>query len=257
MKFPVSLQVGTWSVPLHLIFEVLAFFIAFRYYLFLRKTQGDIISAENRSWIVIAATFGALTGSRLIGGLEHPELLNGTAEHIFFHFYQNKTVLGGFLGGLLGVELVKKLMGEKNASGDLFAFPMIAGLIIGRLGCFCNGIYEDTYGIPTTLFTGMDLGDGILRHPVTLYEILFLVLLWVLLCWLKKLQLFNHGALFKIFLFSYCLFRFLCDYIKPHYGVIFGLSTIQLTSLGGMLWYYRYLIHPGKLFIKVNYYHAS
>lgn len=257
MKFPVSLPIGTWSVPLHLIFEVLAFFIAFRYYLFLRKTKGDIISAENRSWIVIAATFGALAGSRLIGGLEHPELLKGTAAAIFFHFYQNKTVLGGFLGGLLGVELVKKIMGETKASGDLFVSPMIAGLIIGRLGCFCNGVFEDTYGIPTSLFTGLDLGDGILRHPVTLYENLFLVLLWVLLTRLKKLHLFDNGALFKLFLFSYCLFRFLCDFIKPHYIVIFGLSTIQLTSIGGMFWYCRYLIHPGKLLIKANDYYAS
>jgi phosphatidylglycerol---prolipoprotein diacylglyceryl transferase len=167
---------------------------------------------------------------------------------VLLYFYFNKTVLGGFLGGLFGVELVKKIIGEKNASGDLFTYPMILGLIIGRIGCFSMGVYEETYGITTSFFTAMNLGDGQLRHPVILYEITYLLLLWMLLIQLNKQSSFANGAKFKIFMMSYCLFRFCCDFIKPHYTLPVGFSTIQVTALIGLLWYSPYLINPRKLF---------
>ena len=58
--------------------------------------------------------------------------------------------------------------------------------LIGRIGCFTAGLTEETYGIKTTFFTGIDFGDGIRRHPVTLYEIAFLALLWLLLVNIEK-----------------------------------------------------------------------
>lgn len=172
-------------MSLHAIMEIASFFIGFRYFLYLRKKQGDVIESTNRTWILIAAIFGALIGSRLIGSLERPyELL--MTKNIWEYIYSNKTVLGGFLGGLFGVELVKKILKEKHSSGDLFTYPMILALIIGRIGCFSMGIYEETYGTSTTLFTGMNLGDGIMRHPVSLYEIFFLILLWIMLIQIEK-----------------------------------------------------------------------
>ena len=58
--------------------------------------------------------------------------------------------MGGLFGGLLGVELVKKMIGEKQSSGDLFTLPIILGIIIGRLGCFLTGIKEFTFGKETS-----------------------------------------------------------------------------------------------------------
>ncbi|WP_235921057.1 prolipoprotein diacylglyceryl transferase family protein [Foetidibacter luteolus] len=246
MHFPVEITVGSVKILLHSIAEPLAFFIGFRYFLYLRKKQGDAINSQNRLWVLIGAVFGAVLGSRLIGGLENvPQMM--AAKNKLFYFYQNKTVLGGFLGGLLGVELAKKLIGEKTSSGDLFAYPMILALIIGRIGCFSMGIYEETYGLPTSLPWGMHLGDNQPRHPVCLYETLYLLLLWAALVQLEKRYILQNGARFKLFLISYCMFRFLLDFIKPHYSFGIGLSTIQLTALAGLVYYYRYIIHPGLL----------
>jgi phosphatidylglycerol---prolipoprotein diacylglyceryl transferase len=44
------------------------------------------------------------------------------------------------------------------------------------------------------------------------------------------------------------LFRLLLDFIKPHYNVLAGLSTIQLTAIAGLLYYLPYLVKPRKLF---------
>jgi phosphatidylglycerol---prolipoprotein diacylglyceryl transferase len=246
LNFPVVIELGSKKILLHAVLEVLAYFIAFRYFLWLRKKQGDVIPQSGRIWIIIAAIFGSLIGSRIIGGLEDP-LQIAKADNVLLYFYFNKTVLGGFLGGLFAVELVKKIIGEKNASGDLFTYPMILGLMIGRMGCFSMGVYEETYGVATTFFTGMNLGDGQLRHPVTLYEIMYLLLLWMLLVQLNKQFSLANGAKFKIFMMSYCLFRFLCDFIKPHYTLSIGLSTIQVAALMGMIWYLPYLFKPKKL----------
>ncbi len=214
--------------------------------MWLRKREGDVIESNNRLWIFIGAVLGAFIGSRLIGGLENPPQAR-LSTNLLFYFYQNKTVLGGFLGGLLGVELIKKRIGETRASGDLFVYPMILALIIGRIGCFSMGIYEETYGLPTILPWGMHLGDSQLRHPVCLYEILFLILLWISLAQLDKKYVLQNGARFKLFMIAYCGFRFLLDFIKPHYTFSIGLSTIQITALLGLLYYYHYIIQPGRL----------
>lgn len=246
MHFPISITAGSVTIPLHPVFETLAFFAGFRYFLFLRKKQGDSIPYSNRIWILIGAIFGALIGSRLAGGLENPIAMLHSSNKLLY-FYSNKTVLGGFLGGVWGVEIIKYFIHEKRSSGDLFVFPMILALIIGRVACFSMGIYEETYGNITSLPTGMDLGDGSLRHPVTLYEIVFLILLWVSLKIISKKIKLAEGGLFKLFMISYIIFRFLLDFIKPHYTFNIGLSTIQVTCLAGLIYYYPYILQPKKL----------
>ncbi|MFZ1451904.1 MAG: prolipoprotein diacylglyceryl transferase family protein [Ferruginibacter sp.] len=249
MHFPITVEIGSIKILLHALLEPLGMFIGFRYFLYLRKGKGDQIESSQRLWIIIGAIFGALIGSRLVGGLENPAELVKAANPLIY-FYTNKTVIGGFLGGLFGVELVKKIIGEKHSSGDLFTYPMILALIIGRIGCFGMGVYEETYGIQTTFFTGMNLGDDLLRHPVTLYEIVFLLMLWIGLIQLEKRYTLVAGGRFKVFMIAYIFFRFALDFIKPHYTFSFGLSTIQLVCLGGLIYYAIYIFKPRKLIVS-------
>jgi phosphatidylglycerol---prolipoprotein diacylglyceryl transferase len=246
MDFPIQLQIGSSSMPLHVLLETAGIFIGFRFFLHLRRKRNDVIDQPNRVWIIIGAIFGALLGARLLGALENPQAWVAS-ENPFLFFYQNKTVVGGFLGGLAGVELIKKYIGEKKASGDLFVFPMILALIIGRIGCFSMGVYEECYGLPTSLPWGMNLGDGSSRHPVTLYEIVFLAMLWIGLQRMQNTMVLENGALFKIFMISYLLFRFALDFIKPHYTLPVGLSTIQVACLLGLLYYLPFILQPKKL----------
>ena len=158
-------------------------------------------------------------------------------------------MLGGFLGGLWGVEIIKKIIKETHSSGDLFTYPMILALIIGRIGCFSMGIYEETYGTVTNFFLGMSLGDGRLRHPVTLYEIVFLIFLWIGLMQLGKKYQLVEGLRFKFFMIAYIAFRFLLDFVKPHYTFSVGLSTIQITCLVGLLYYLVVWLQHKELFL--------
>ncbi len=246
MQFPVTFHIGSQPVLLHAVLETAGYFIGFRYFLYLRHRQGDTIPTSRRIPIIIATIFGALAGSRLIGGLEDIPGLMATGNKALW-FYANKTVLGGMLGGLIAVELTKKALHEKHSSGDLITYPFILALIVGRIGCFSMGVYEQTYGTPTRLPWGINLGDGIVRHPVCLYEIVFLALLWLSLQSLEKRYLLADGARFKLLMIAYLFFRLLLDVIKPHVDVVVGLSTIQMAALLGLVYYRNDIISPRKL----------
>ncbi|QCX01921.1 prolipoprotein diacylglyceryl transferase [Aggregatimonas sangjinii] len=227
-----------WNV--HLILEYMAFFVAFRYYVLLRKRSSDAISANNRLSIIIGAIFGALFFSRFIAFLENPPL---HYEQGWIALLNNKTIMGGLFGGLLGVELAKKIIGEQRSSGDLFTLPIIVGIIIGRMGCFLAGVKEFTYGKETDFFLGMDLGNGLSRHPVALYEIAFLLFLFVCI---KNLYFRKDGcadgALFKLFMVTYFSLRFLLEFLKPNSFFILGLSSIQYLCLICLLYYRKFIL---------------
>lgn len=197
----------------------------------------------------MGATLGALIGSRLLGALESPALFfSGAAGWLYY--YQSKTIVGGLLGGLIGVERIKKLIGEARSSGDLFTFPIMLGMIIGRIGCFSAGVSEPTYGLPSELPWAMDLGDGITRHPTALYEIGFLLLLWWFLKRLEAGYDFMPGVRFKIFMAGYLGYRLAVEFIRPGEPVLLGLNVIQWACVGGLLYYWKVFLRPASLLYK-------
>jgi prolipoprotein diacylglyceryltransferase len=234
MRFPINIHFGNFEIDSHLICELLSYTIGYRYYLFLRKNIKDPISDENRLWIFVGAAAGGFFGSHILGILEHPEYFSSIG---LIYFMGTKTILGGFLGGLAGVEITKKIIGVNTSSGDLMVYPLLLGLIIGRIGCFLAGVKDGTYGVTSDLPWAMNLGDGILRHPTNLYEILFLLLLWLLIRLAERTNMLLDGYRFKIFMVSYLIFRFFIEFIKPNNFYAFGLCTLQLSCLSGLLYY--------------------
>lgn len=221
----------------------MAFFIGYRYYVFLRKHSTDFIPNLNRLSIILGATIGAFLGSRIVAYLENPIFTLNVS--VLFALLNSKTIMGGLFGGLLGVEISKKIIREKQSSGDLFVFPIILGIFIGRIGCFLSGIKEFTYGKVTTFFLGMNLGDHLKRHPIVLYELVFLVCLFLFLWKLKELNQKN-GLLFQYFMISYFGFRFFIEFLKPNIYFIFSLSSIQILCLFCWLYYYKTIFNLFK-----------
>ncbi|SDH66638.1 prolipoprotein diacylglyceryl transferase [Mucilaginibacter sp. P25] len=246
MHFPVNLPLGNSSIPVHFICETLSYFLGYQYYAWLRKHTADKISTEHRLIIFIGAAAGAFIGSHLVGIFENPPLLFSHFNIIYI--MGNKTIVGGMLGGLIGVELTKKQLGVTASSGDLMVYPLILAMVIGRTGCFLAGLEDGTYGIASNLPWAIDFGDGIHRHPTNLYEIVFWGMLWVVLKLIEQNYRFADGARFKVFMASYLVFRLLVEFIKPDYFFGFGLSVIQLVSLAGILYYYKVFLYPKKLF---------
>jgi phosphatidylglycerol:prolipoprotein diacylglycerol transferase len=216
---------------LHPLFEGLGYVGGYGAYRLARSRAGDFLSDERR-WLIIAATaVGALLGSRVLGLLEQ-------APRIGWHWNEllmpgGKTIVGGLLGGWLAVELAKLVLGIRSRTGDLFAVPLCLGIAIGRIGCFVVGLADDTYGTATTLPWGVDFGDGVRRHPTQLYELVFLLMLAAVLHWLGK-RPHRNGALFRVFMGAYLLWRLAIDFIKPQ-PLVHGLNMIQWACVGGLV----------------------
>ncbi|NEO88896.1 MAG: prolipoprotein diacylglyceryl transferase [Moorea sp. SIO3G5] len=236
MEFPVYLGIGSWQIHPHFLFESLGYAIAFR--LLLLKSRQDTIAPSQRSSVIVGGMVGALLGAKGLVLLQHCYLAWENWQQLLLLLLQGKTVVGGLLGGLIGVELTKKIIGIKRSTGDVFVYPLIVGTAIGRIGCFLTGLSDRTYGIATTLPWGVDFGDGIYRHPTQLYEIIFLLVLMVFLKICTPYQR-QEGDLFKSYMVAYLGFRFLMDFLKPDFHLIFGLSAIQIACLLGLFYYSR------------------
>ena len=235
MSFPVYLNFGGLRWHPHWVFETLAYAVAFRVYLYLRRGRGDVLDDSRRWWVIAAAAVGAVLGSKLLYWFEDPRL---TLTHWKdpAALLGGKTIVGALIGGLLAVEWTKKRMGVSRRTGDLFAVPLCIGIAIGRIGCFLTGLDDHTAGIATSLFWGVNFGDGIARHPTQLYEVLFVLALGVFL-WRRMRLAHAEGDIFKMFMVAYFAFRLLCDFLKPDVRVLAGLSSIQCACVGMLLYY--------------------
>lgn len=250
MDFPINAHIFNKEISTHFVLEIVSMFVGVRYYVYLRKHTTDTISELNRLKIFAAVCVGALIGSRLVGVLENPvDFFNSSNK--FQYIFSNKTIVGGLLFSLFAVELLKLKLGIKTSSGDIMTYPIILALIIGRIGCFCEGLADGTIGKATTFFAGINFGDGVLRHPLPLYEILFLCLLWLVISRLQKKHLLANGAKFKLFLISYFTYRFVNEYFKEADFTLLSLTTIQIACLVGLLYYSKTIINPKRLFDSI------
>jgi phosphatidylglycerol---prolipoprotein diacylglyceryl transferase len=236
MHYPLEFQLGAARISAHLVFEMLAFTLGYRLYGWLRGRTRDRISDEGRMWVFVGAAAGALVGSHLLGVLEQPAHF---ARFDLVLWMGNKTIVGGLLGGLIGVEWAKKINGITASSGDLMTYPILLGLAVGRVGCHLAGLTDGTHGLPSSLPWAVDFGDGIPRHPVSLYEIGYLGALAFFISRREKSQPLADGLRFKIFMVGYLFWRFFVEFLKPVPWVapILGLSVLQLAALAGLLYY--------------------
>ncbi|MBS0287286.1 MAG: prolipoprotein diacylglyceryl transferase [Proteobacteria bacterium] len=237
MIFPVTVSIGQVHIPAHLIFEIAAYISGISLYRYLRKKHPDHLDNNTRILILLGAIGGALVGSKLLSFFEHPEYINQPHALVLYLLY-SKSIVGGLLGGLIGVELVKALNHIRISTGDSFTYPLILGMIIGRIGCFLSGVHDGTHGIVTTFPLGMDLGDGLIRHPTALYEIFILLGIALYIYTMSKFYTLPKGATFKIFMVLYLIWRLWIENYKPVETIPnLPLTAIQLACCVGLLYY--------------------
>jgi phosphatidylglycerol---prolipoprotein diacylglyceryl transferase len=219
----------------HPVMETMAYVAGFAVFRRLRSQRGDVVAEPQRWTLLAAAAVGALAGSRLLGIAEQwPTVRQACNSGRLVELLLapgGKTIVGGLLGGWMCVLAVKKLSGMRTRAGDLFALPLCIGIAVGRIGCLLAGIADDTYGTPTNLPWAADFGDGIGRHPVQIYEILFLIVLGLILN--RSYQL-PDGARFRLFLGSYLAWRLAVDFWKPQ-PLIGPMNLIQWCCLAALL----------------------
>jgi prolipoprotein diacylglyceryltransferase len=213
---------------LHTIFDILAWLAAAAAVWWLSRQRLQFPAQSFQLPYVAALVFGAGLGAYLFGSANL--WLSGQSGIA-------RSVEGALAGGIVAIELYKWTAGITLRTGARFALPLAVGIAIGRLGCYFAGLDDFTYGTPTSLPWGHDFGDGVLRHPVQLYEsaaMAVFALIYVLAVLNRNAFVITNG--FYLALAYYGAQRFLWEFLKPYGALIGPLTLFHLLSLSILLY---------------------
>jgi phosphatidylglycerol:prolipoprotein diacylglycerol transferase len=176
----------------------------------------------------IALGLGAIAGAIIFGSMNLD--LAGMVQI-------GHSIAGAVLGGIVAVELFKWHRGMRGSTGGQFVAPLAIGIAVGRWGCFMAGLPDYTYGVPTTLPWGVDFGDGVLRHPVQLYESMAMLLF--LAIYLRAIArgsvLFLRQGCYS-FIGWYAAQRFVWEFLKPYPRLVGPLNLFHLLCLAMLVY---------------------
>jgi phosphatidylglycerol---prolipoprotein diacylglyceryl transferase len=195
------------------------------------RRLGGVTSA---SYFVVLA-LGALAGAWLLGSFNSLRSIAAAPSH---------SVAGALAGGIAGVELWKWRKGVRQSTGAAFVLPLAVGIAIGRLGCLFSGTIDFTYGTPTALPWAFELGDGLGRHPVQLYESLALACFAAAYVPARRrgAEWARHHAFHALIIF-YAAQRFVWEFLKPYPPLVGPLNLFHFLMLGliayGLVWWNR------------------
>jgi len=183
----------------------------------------------------VSLAVGALAGAWIFGSSNSLRSAIPLPSH---------SIAGALAGGIVAVELWKAAHGIRRSTGGSFILPLAVGIAIGRLGCFLSGLPDYTYGTPTRLSWAVDLGDGVGRHPVQVYESLTMaVFATVYVRARSRDRSWARDHAFHAMIIVYASQRFLWEFLKPYPKLIGPLNIFHLLMLGlityGLGWWCR------------------
>lgn len=144
-------------------------------------------------------------------------------------------IYGAVLGATLGVWIYSKFSKlQFGYIADIVAPAIILAQAIGRVGCIINGC---CYGAETSLpwafvYTHPDslAPLGVSTHPTPVYEIIYLLLIFGVVLWLKG-RLKPDGSLFLVYLSLYSLWRLVTDFLRVGTPFLLGLHQAQVIAI--------------------------
>jgi len=193
-----------------------------------RANSVDQFAKQTAPSYFVCLAAGAAVGAWVLGSL------NTLRDH---HPALSHSIAGALAGAILAVEIWKVAKGIRTSTGGVFVIPLCLGIVVGRWGCLFAGLADQTYGVPTRLPWGVDLGDGVSRHPVQIYESLSMLVF--LLLYLEGLARRRDWAMkygFYWMAIAYGGERFIWEFLKPYPTIIGPFNVFHLIS-GGLVIY--------------------
>jgi phosphatidylglycerol---prolipoprotein diacylglyceryl transferase len=202
-----------------------------------RRATVERLAKETAPSYFISLALGGAAGAWLFGSLNTLRLSAPILSH---------SIAGGLVGAIAAVELWKWRHGVTRSTGGPFVIPLTIGIVVGRWGCLFAGLPDATFGSPTALPWAVELGDGIGRYPVQVYESLamltFLIVYWRALLTGRRWAV-AHG--FHAFVLAYAVQRFVWEFFKPYPPLIGPFNVFHLL-MGGLAAYAIIWIARGR-----------
>ncbi len=143
--------------------------------------------------VYVAALAGAFLGAKLVY-LGAEGWLHWHDEDRWMQLATGKSITGGLLGGYAAVEIAKRLLGYKGATGDWFAIIVPVGIMLGRVGCVLHGCCLGR-ACEASWFTVND-ARIVARWPAAQVELIFNAVALLVALLLKSRSVFP-GQLFQ------------------------------------------------------------
>jgi phosphatidylglycerol:prolipoprotein diacylglycerol transferase len=227
-------------MPIHLVFDILAAACAVSMSLFVYRWRlsaaGDKVASGGPGY-VLALIGGAVAGGYLFGTWN---LIASGEPGV------GRSILGAMAGAIAAIETFKWWTGIKGSTGIVFVPAFATSVAVGRIGCYLTGIEDNTHGILTTVPWAHDFGDGILRHPVQLYESASMAAFLVYaLIMLRRRDRFFLANGFYLLTGWYAGQRFVWEWLKP-YGTVLGPFNVFHLVCAGLMIYACAMIRRGS-----------
>jgi prolipoprotein diacylglyceryltransferase len=189
-----------------------------------RQKNVETFAHQTAPSYFLCLALGAAAGAWLLGSINTLRDTRPVISH---------SIAGALVGAIVAVELWKLAKGLRASTGGVFVIPLCLGIVVGRWGCLFAGLPDQTYGLPTTLPWAVDLGDGVPRHPVEIYESLamaiFLAVYWRALISGKSWAV-RHG--FHVFVLAYAIQRFAWEFLKPYPLLVGPFNLFHFVMIG-------------------------
>lgn len=236
---PLIARVGTFQLGWHGMFTALA--VGAAVWLAMRLADRRGLPADRIADVAVWGVFGGIVGARLFHVLDH---LPYFAEHpleVLAVWQGGIAVYGAFIGGVAAGWMAAERLGlPKWRLLDLAAPAMLAGQVIGRLGCLSNG---DAWGAPCEGWpAGLCIAyvnendllpeelKGVPTHAYPFYEMVAcLLVLWLM--WRLRDRLAAPGRQFVFGALGYALIRFVLTFFRQETVIVAGLQEAQVVAV--------------------------
>ncbi|MGQ9572963.1 MAG: prolipoprotein diacylglyceryl transferase [Dehalococcoidia bacterium] len=205
----------------------------------------------------LALVIGGIIGARALYVLEHLDNFRDHPLDVFDIQAGGISIYGALIGGTLGAAAYAawRRLPRWGTMADVAAIGAILGMAVGRIGCLIDGdIFARTTDWPIGIvYTHSDSPSypiytagptELAQHPVTAYEIVGDLIIFVLLLFVLRRVFKRDGMIFFAWAFLYSAMRFGISFLRgtdidgQWVGddlVIGGLRSAQLIALAIMV----------------------
>jgi phosphatidylglycerol:prolipoprotein diacylglycerol transferase len=240
---PVAFTIGEISVRWYGVMVALAVVVLILWMVWQIRRGADI-SYDSLLTVALIAIPSGIIISRLLHvidlwyyyfqDLQHLKLIIGAG---------GLTIWGAILGATLGIWVYSRFSNFRYGYFmDLITPGVLLAQVVGRVGCTINGCcygaatslpwgivytHPDSYGLKASVEA---LSKGMGLHPTQPYEIIFLLIVFGVLFWLRK-RFQPEGSLFLIYLSLYSMWRLGLGFLRDGTDFLFGLHQAQVVGI--------------------------
>ncbi len=207
-----TIEVGSWSLNIWGLLVSSGFLTAI--IISYREARHNELKSELILDLAIVIIISAIIGSRLFYVFNEWDQFKDQPINILKIWEGGLAIYGGIVASVLaGWVYLRRRRVSFWKYADVVAYAMPLGLAIGRIGCF---MIHDHLGKTTNLPWGFQTAIGKVRHETAMYEILAMVIVFIIFSFIRKKEYFRNqpGRLVIMFFLIYGLFRFFSDMLR-------------------------------------------